>query len=72
MELQVDYWMNHGKPDTGDKDKVGKKDSNKCSLKSAFRSLHVSRFPPTSDGAMPMVIVTKEKKQKSKYGVKKC
>ncbi|XP_064603927.1 phosphofurin acidic cluster sorting protein 2-like isoform X2 [Liolophura sinensis] len=64
MELQVDYWMNQGKPDTGDKDKVGKKDSNKCSLKSAFRSLHVSRFPPTSDGAMPMVIVTKEKKQK--------
>lgn len=81
MDLQVDYWYTSLKPESSDreKDKKDKRDtSSKCSLKTAFRSLLVSRMPPSmgtgalstlgSSGPPPpafsMVVVTKEKKQK--------
>ncbi|XP_025104132.1 phosphofurin acidic cluster sorting protein 2-like isoform X3 [Pomacea canaliculata] len=81
MDLQVDYWYTSLKPESSDreKDKKDKRDtSSKCSLKTAFRSLLVSRMPPSmgtgalstlgSPGPPPpafsMVVVTKEKKQK--------
>ncbi|GAB1601472.1 phosphofurin acidic cluster sorting protein 2 isoform X15 [Argonauta hians] len=69
MELQVEYWTLAPKSETGDKDRINKKESNKCSLKTAFRSLHVYRLPP-APSEMPisagfcMGVVTKEKKQK--------
>ncbi|XP_060068452.1 phosphofurin acidic cluster sorting protein 2-like [Ylistrum balloti] len=72
MELQVDYWTATNKPDSSEKtDKASKKDSNKSSLKSTFRSLQVQRVtqPPISPGdsqsaCFSMVVVTREKKQK--------
>ncbi|OWF46415.1 phosphofurin acidic cluster sorting protein 2-like isoform X4 [Mizuhopecten yessoensis] len=72
MELQVDYWTATNKPDSSEKtDKASKKDSNKSSLKTTFRSLQVQRAaqPPTSPGdsqsaCFTMVVVTREKKQK--------
>ncbi|XP_067680503.1 phosphofurin acidic cluster sorting protein 2-like isoform X3 [Haliotis asinina] len=60
MELQVDYWTTSSKSDS-------KKESNKCSLKTAFRSLSVSRLPYQGEQAsssFSMVVVTREKKQK--------
>uniref|UniRef100_A0A0L8G3H9 Phosphofurin acidic cluster sorting protein 2 n=1 Tax=Octopus bimaculoides TaxID=37653 RepID=A0A0L8G3H9_OCTBM len=69
MELQVEYWTLASKSETSDKDRINKKESNKCSLKTAFRSLHVYRLPP-APSEMPisagfcMGVVTKEKKQK--------
>ncbi|XP_076464545.1 phosphofurin acidic cluster sorting protein 1-like isoform X4 [Babylonia areolata] len=79
MDLQVDYWWTMPKSESSDKDKKDKRDaSSKFSLKTAFRSLVVSRMAP-SIGAMPssgmsvtslvppafsMTVVTKEKKQK--------
>lgn len=74
MELQVDYWTATNKPDSSEKtDKASKKDSNKSSLKSTFRSLQVQRAiqQPTSpsdnqSACFSMVVVTREKKQKSK------
>ncbi|XP_069117119.1 phosphofurin acidic cluster sorting protein 2-like isoform X5 [Argopecten irradians] len=72
MELQVDYWTATNKPDSSEKtDKASKKDSNKSSLKSTFRSLQVQRTtqlpisPSDSQSAcFSMVVVTREKKQK--------
>lgn len=70
MELQVDYWTLGGRPEPGEKDKASKKDSNKNSLKTAFRSLHVCRLPLSGEiqsAAFSMVVVTKEKNKKSEY-----
>lgn len=72
MELQVEYWTLTSKTETGDKDRINKKESSKCSLKTAFRSLHVYRLPPTPSetpvsAGFCMGVVTKEKKQKSKH-----
>ncbi|CAE1271389.1 PACS2 [Acanthosepion pharaonis] len=69
MELQVEYWTLTSKTETGDKDRINKKESSKCSLKTAFRSLHVYRLPPTPSetpvsAGFCMGVVTKEKKQK--------
>ncbi|XP_033734085.1 phosphofurin acidic cluster sorting protein 2-like isoform X3 [Pecten maximus] len=72
MELQVDYWTATNKPDSSEKtDKASKKDSNKSSLKTTFRSLQVQRTtqlpisPCDSQSAcFSMVVVTREKKQK--------
>ncbi|KAK6183490.1 hypothetical protein SNE40_010963 [Patella caerulea] len=67
VELQVDYWTVVTKTDGVDKDKASKKDTNKCSLKTAFRSLNVSRLPYTGDmtsQTFSMMVVTREKKQK--------
>ncbi|XP_035824704.1 phosphofurin acidic cluster sorting protein 2 [Aplysia californica] len=72
MDLQVDYWvMSPPKSDAvdkeKDKDKKEKKDSNKCSLKSAFRALYANRLPHSGgvqSSTFSMMVVTKEKKQK--------
>ena len=70
LDLQVDYWSAPlTKADTGDRaEKLVKKDS-KNSLKTAFRSVLVYRLPPlTSElplSTLSMVMITREKKQKS-------
>ncbi|GFO04132.1 phosphofurin acidic cluster sorting protein 2 [Plakobranchus ocellatus] len=79
MDLQVDYWVvSPPKSDNIDKDKdkdrdkkdkeKDKKESNKCSLKTAFRALYANRLP-VSGGVQQtptfsLMVVTKEKKQK--------
>ena len=76
LELQVDYWtaaVAGGRPpEPGEKvDKLTKKDS-KSSLKATFRSVHVHRLPqqvapPAGDQPLlTLVMVTKERKQKSR------
>lgn len=75
MELQVDYWTSTSKPESSEKgDKAGKKDkeSNKSSLKTTFRSLHVQRLAQIGLSELQaalfsMVVVIREKKQKSKF-----
>ncbi|XP_061167958.1 phosphofurin acidic cluster sorting protein 1-like isoform X5 [Saccostrea echinata] len=65
LELQVDYWTTASKSDSTEKtDKASKKDSNKCTLKTTFRSLQVQRLAqnPVDLNAFSMVVVTKEKK----------
>lgn len=69
VELQVDYWTTVTKSDSADKmDKASKKDGNKCTLKTTFRSLQVQRLAqnPVDLNAFSMVVVTKEKKHISK------
>lgn len=55
--------------EVGPKDKLVKKDS-KSSLKTTFRSVQVFRLPQGNNGesmgALSMMVVTREKKQKSK------
>ena len=69
LELQLDYWTMERQGDLGPKDKLVKKDS-KSSLKTTFKSVQVFRLPQASNGesmgALSMMVVTKEKKQKSK------
>ncbi|XP_078064262.1 phosphofurin acidic cluster sorting protein 1-like, partial [Mustelus asterias] len=66
MGLQVDYWLSH----SAEKRKEGeKRDVNvKNTLKSAFRSVQVSRLPNggelTPSITMSMTVVTKEKNKK--------
>ncbi|XP_046723937.1 phosphofurin acidic cluster sorting protein 1a isoform X2 [Silurus meridionalis] len=62
--LQVDYWV-------AEKRKDGERRDTKNTLKSAFRSLQVSRLPSSSTGefqasscTMAMTVVTKEKNKK--------
>ncbi|XP_049322730.1 phosphofurin acidic cluster sorting protein 1a isoform X4 [Astyanax mexicanus] len=62
--LQVDYWVI-------EKRKDGERRDNKNTLKSAFRSLQVSRLPSSTQGdlqpnscTMAMTVVTKEKNKK--------
>ncbi|XP_027032589.2 phosphofurin acidic cluster sorting protein 1a isoform X4 [Tachysurus fulvidraco] len=62
--LQVDYWV-------AEKRKDGERRDTKNTLKSAFRSLQVSRLPTSSiselqpnSGTMAMTVVTKEKNKK--------
>nr|XP_022331230.1 phosphofurin acidic cluster sorting protein 2-like isoform X1 [Crassostrea virginica] len=65
VELQVDYWTTTPRSESSEKaDKVSKKDSNKCTLKTTFRSLQVQRLAqsPTDLNSFSMVVVTKEKK----------
>ena len=81
MDLQVDYWVvSPPKSDTFDKDRdkerdkkdkeKDKKESNKCSLKTAFRALYANRLPQfggvQQTPTFSLMVVTKEKKQKSK------
>lgn len=80
VELQVDYWTMVNKPDSTDKgDKSSKKDMNKSSLKSVFKSLQVVRLSPqhqlpalVENQLIPftLVVVTREKKQKIRIGKK--
>jgi hypothetical protein len=75
VELQVDYWTMVNKTESSDKvDKSSKKDSNKSSLKSVFKSLQVVRLSPqhllpslADNQTVPfaLTVVTREKKQKS-------
>lgn len=63
VELQVEYW-----PESG-----GKRD--KSSIKTAFRSLTVSRLPTLGDAnpshsALSMMVVTKDKNKKTKQAPK--
>lgn len=62
--LQVDYWV-------AEKRKDGERRDTKNTLKSAFRSLQVSRLPSSTQGevqpnssTMAMTVVTKEKNKK--------
>lgn len=62
--LQVDYWV-------AEKRKDGERKDAKNTLKSAFRSLQVSRLPSSTtgelqpnSGTMAMTVVTKEKNKK--------
>ncbi|XP_026879366.2 phosphofurin acidic cluster sorting protein 1a isoform X3 [Electrophorus electricus] len=62
--LQVDYWV-------AEKRKDGERRDTKSTLKSAFRSLQVSRLPSTASAelhsnscTMSMTVVTKEKNKK--------
>lgn len=65
--LQVDYWV-------AEKRKDGERKDAKNTLKSAFRSLQVSRLPNSSTGelhpnssTMAMTVVTKEKNKKGEH-----
>lgn len=65
VELQVDYWTTTPRSESSEKtDKASKKDSNKCTLKTTFRSLQVQRLAqnPVDLNSFSMVVVTKEKK----------
>lgn len=69
VELQVDYWTTTPRSESSEKtDKASKKDSNKCTLKTTFRSLQVQRLAqnPVDLNSFSMVVVTKEKKHISK------
>ncbi|XP_060570990.1 phosphofurin acidic cluster sorting protein 2-like isoform X6 [Ruditapes philippinarum] len=80
VELQVDYWTMVNKTESSDKvDKSSKKDSNKSSLKSVFKSLQVVRLSPqhllpslADNQTVPfaLTVVTREKKQKIRIGKK--
>ncbi|KAL4237224.1 Phosphofurin acidic cluster sorting protein 1 [Mactra antiquata] len=79
VDLQVDYWTSINKSESSEKaDKASKKDSNKCSLKSAFKSLQVVRLsthhqlPVLSENqSVPfaLIVVTRQK-QKIRIGKK--
>jgi hypothetical protein len=42
LELQIEYWTASGKVDTSDKT-ASKKDSNKITLKTTFKFIHIQR-----------------------------
>jgi hypothetical protein len=72
LELQIEYWTASGKVDTSDKT-ASKKDSNKITLKTTFKFIHIQRLaqPGVSmsdpqNASFSMIAVMKEKKQKSK------
>ena len=70
LDLQLDYWNVDSKLELGPREKLQKKDS-KASLKTTFKCVRVYRLPqtPTTDlasAALAMVVITKEKKQKSR------
>ncbi|XP_070622552.1 phosphofurin acidic cluster sorting protein 1 isoform X2 [Erythrolamprus reginae] len=64
--LQVDYWLSQ--PTEKRKEGEKKDSSSKNTLKSVFRSVHVSRLPNSGEtqpsGTMAMTVVTKEKNKK--------
>lgn len=72
VDLQVDYWMVPPRTDAPEKaDKTARKEV-KCSLKTMFRSMRVFRMQTIAGGdaqaqpnALSMIVVTREKKQKS-------
>ena len=72
LELNLDYWTASPKPDPSEKDKKeSKKETNKFSLKSAFKSILIQRQLHGATGdltnsPLSMTVVAKEKKQKSK------
>lgn len=66
LELQIEYWTASSKVETSDKT-ASKKDSNKITLKTTFKYIHVQRLaqagvPMSTDFSMTAVM--KEKKQK--------
>ena len=68
VDLQLDYWIQPpARPEPSDK--VPSKKDTKISLKTTFKSIQVSRLSYNGDltnAPLTMVVVTKEKKQKSK------
>jgi len=75
VDLQVDYWMSPPRSDLQERGTLRKE--VKCSLKTMFRSMRVFRMLSTgvaiqaaaadtvTPAALSMIIVTREKKQKS-------
>ncbi|XP_055929352.1 phosphofurin acidic cluster sorting protein 1-like [Argiope bruennichi] len=62
MDLQLDYWI---LPQKGEANK--KSETSKLSLKTTFRTLHISRISSSADSgtsSLTLTYVTKEKKQK--------
>ncbi|GIX71606.1 hypothetical protein CEXT_528141 [Caerostris extrusa] len=62
MDLQLDYWI---LPQKGEASKKG--ESSKLSLKTTFRTLHISRISSSVESgtsSLTLTYVTKEKKQK--------
>lgn len=82
VDLQVDYWMVPPRSDMQDKVEKFTRKEVKCSLKTMFRSMRVFRMQqqqPQSvslsgacdsqvlSNALSMIVVTREKKQKSEF-----
>lgn len=74
LELQLDYWQIPKSGDSTKADSSAKsKLDGKCTLKGVFRSLQVTRLPPSGSShgsanfSLTMNYTTKEKKQKSKF-----
>jgi len=79
VDLQVDYWMSPARSDLQERGERSLRKEVKCSLKTMFRSMRVFRMlsttallPPASadtvsPAALSMVVVTREKKQKSMF-----
>jgi len=77
VDLQVDYWMSPPRSDPQERGDRSLRKEVKCSLKTMFRSMRVFRMlssgamlpTATTDTATPpalsMIVVTREKKQKS-------
>jgi len=77
VDLQVDYWMSPPRSDVPERGDRSLRKEVKCSLKTMFRSMRVFRMLSTgallpttttdtaSPGALSMIVVTREKKQKS-------
>ena len=77
VDLQVDYWMSPPRSDVLERGDRSLRKEVKCSLKTMFRSMRVFRMLSTgallpttttdtaSPGALSMIVVTREKKQKS-------
>ena len=70
LELQIEYWTASGKVDTSDKT-ASKKDSNKITLKTTFKFIHIQRLAQSGvsmsdpqNASFSMIAVMKEKKQK--------
>ena len=74
LDLQVDYWTAASRHEPQEKtERLIKKDS-KASLKCSFRSIMVYRFPQSvgltgeiSPTSLQLLMITKEKKQKSEF-----
>jgi len=78
VDLQVDYWMSPPRSDLQERGDRSLRKEVKCSLKTMFRSMRVFRMlssgamlpTATTDAVTPaalsMIVVTREKKQKSK------
>lgn len=77
VDLQVDYWMSPPRSDPQERGDRTLRKEVKCSLKTMFRSMRVFRMSSTgatlptapcdavTPAALSMIVVTREKKQKS-------
>ncbi|KAF7240439.1 Phosphofurin acidic cluster sorting protein 2 [Varanus komodoensis] len=76
MGLQVDYWIGAHPMDKKRDSEKKELSAAKNTLKCTFRSLQVSRLPPSGEAAstptMSMTVVTKEKNKKVMFLPKKA